>query len=59
MVGFVGILLIVEMEAGLHFGPATKFIGIMSIIAATLIYDQVRPVHVVFAPLVKADRLHQ
>lgn len=57
LVGFVGVLLIVEMELELHIGPLGKFIGILTILAAALIYDRVRPVHTMLSPLVRVVRL--
>lgn len=52
LVGFVGALLIVEMELEFHVGPAGKFVGILSIVALSLAYDRVPLLHTVLSPVV-------
>lgn len=52
LVGFVGVLLIVEMEADMHFSPLVKFAGIVVILAISLAYEEVKVVNLLFKPLV-------
>ncbi len=60
LVGFVGLILIVEMEFAFHLGPFGKFIGIVVIVSTCLAYEEVplvkkilTPLVVVFTPIMK------
>ena len=64
LVGYVGVLLCVELtmdhfhpEKHFEIGPLGKFIGIVIIVLATLIYDTQPLVKKVFGPLVRAVQL--
>lgn len=61
LVGFVGVVLICEMEFEFHLGPLYKFAGILVIMALCLGYEEVgfvktilTPLVVVFTPIFKA-----
>jgi tellurite resistance protein TerC len=53
LVGFVGAILLGEMQFSLHLGPLGKFVGIVSIVALSLAYDRLPAVTTVFRPLVR------
>ncbi len=53
LVGFVGILLISEMEFEFHLGPAGKFAGIVAIVATCLAYERFPLVRTILGPIVK------
>ena len=57
LVGYVGVLLCVELLTHREIGPVGKFIGIVTIVLATLIYDTQPVVKKVFGPLVRVVRL--
>jgi tellurite resistance protein TerC len=53
LVGYVGIILLVEMQLAIHLGELEKFVGIAAIIGASLAYDKSPLVRSVFRPLVR------
>ncbi len=53
LVGFVGAVLLAEMQFSVDLGSLGKFIGILAIVAVTLAYDRVPAVSAVFRPLVR------
>lgn len=57
LVGYVGVVLCVELLTHREIGSVGKFIGIVTIVLATLIYDTQPLVKRIFGPLVRAARL--
>ena len=53
LVGYVGVILLVELLTHHGIGSVGKFVGIILIVAATLIYDTQPAVKRAFAPLVR------
>jgi tellurite resistance protein TerC len=53
LVGFVGVILLAEMQFTLSLGSLGKFIAIIAIVVASLAYAQVPWVHAVFRPFVR------
>lgn len=52
LVGFVGIILLVELGLHTHFGPIWKFVGIVLITASCLFYESSAAVRAGFRPLI-------
>ena len=54
LVGYVGVLLLVQMGTGQEIGSLGKFAGIVAIIFATIFYERTPWLQRLFAPVVKA-----
>jgi len=52
LVGFVGVILLAEMQFAIHLGELGKFIGIAAIVVASLAYDKSPLLRSVFRPIV-------
>ena len=53
LVGFVGVVLLAEMQFSLQFGAAEKLLGIVFIVVASLAYDRLPAVQAVLRPFVR------
>ena len=53
LVGFVGVILLAEMQFSMHLGPLGKFIGVVSIIVASLAYGRLPAVRAGLRPFVR------
>ena len=56
LIGFVGVILVVESATHQHFPPWVKFVGILAILALSLLWDRSPAVKKFSAPLFKAVR---
>ena len=53
LVGFVGVILLVELATGTHLSPFSKFLGICAIIGASLLYAGHAGARAALRPLVR------
>jgi len=55
LVGFVGAILLAEMQLNIHLGELGKFVGITAIVVASLAYDRLPAVRAAFRPFVRVS----